>query len=112
MIINVRELGHEQVVCAARDAVRDWALEQEVKNKATRVVSELAANLVRHGEGGTLEIVETDAGLEMISTDDGPGMDVETFKPGTGFRVMRELADVEIESSPQGTRVRCVVKNG
>jgi signal transduction histidine kinase len=110
VIINVREIGHEQVVCAAREAVHGWALDQEMKNRAMRVVIELASNLVKYGEGGQIEIVETDAGLELTSTDDGPGMDVEKVKPGVGFRLMRELSDCEIESSPQGTRVRCVMK--
>lgn len=38
------------------------------------VVSELATNLVRHGGGGTLEIVLEGAAFKVTSLDRGPGL--------------------------------------
>lgn len=77
------------------------------QGNAAVIASEAAANLVHHGRGGELllRVIETesDAGLELLALDRGPGMaDVDQClrngystigTAGTGLGAVRRLAD-------------------
>jgi anti-sigma regulatory factor (Ser/Thr protein kinase) len=83
--------------------------------KVAIVVTEMARNLVRHGQGGEVLIREvatvTSSGLELVALDHGPGMRniAECLRDGfstagtagTGFGSIKRLSDrCEIYSQP------------
>lgn len=85
------------------------------------VVTELASNLLRHARDGvlTMESVtdESRDAVEIVASDSGPGIaDIEQAmgegystrgSMGSGLGAVRRLADTfEIESSPDGTRIK------
>ena len=91
------------------------------------VVSELATNQVRHAGGGTIEIHGTAERVEVIASDDGPGiadlalalrdhhskgqaLHPDAPKPGgigCGLGAVYRLMDhVQVEDVPSGLRIR------
>jgi anti-sigma regulatory factor (Ser/Thr protein kinase) len=89
----------------ATQAARDMAFDETAAGKVGIVVTELAGNLVKHAGGGTLILRGLSAndpcGLEFLTLDDGPGMDVQRCmedgystagSPGTGLGAIKRLA--------------------
>ena len=96
-----------QVGEARRAAARLTAqahFDETAAGRAALVVTELATNLVRHAQGGRMLIGLSDSGaLDILSLDDGPGMDDlkvcmrDGFStgggtPGTGLGAAQRLA--------------------
>ena len=96
-----------QVGEARRAAVRlatDLGLDDVASGRVALAVTELGTNLSRHAVGGRLLLaVHDDAGLDVLSVDDGPGMaDVDrcladgystSGTPGTGLGAVQRLCD-------------------
>lgn len=121
------EVRHESGVAEARRAGKTMAVTLGFLPLACEeialVMTELATNLVKHAEGGTLTLTPLSsdgrAGLEIESLDDGPGIaDVEqaladrfstTGSRGTGLGAVNRLMDeLDIASRPgAGTRIVC-----
>lgn len=75
-------------------------------------VQELVSNMVRHAGRGQLEIQANSRGLEIIATDQGPGIPSEliaaseTSPRGLGA-IRRLMHEIEIDTAvPGGTRIR------
>jgi anti-sigma regulatory factor (Ser/Thr protein kinase) len=89
--------------------------------KVALVVTELAGNLVKHAREGELlfQVLERNstAGVEVISIDKGPGMDLARCRPdgystagtpGTGLgAIMRSSTKFDFYSSVAGTVLLC-----
>ena len=116
-------------VSAARRQVKAMSealsFDEEVCEELAIVASELASNLVRHADKGTLTLTpvvdEPRSGLRIVSLDDGPGIrDVDLamtdgfstddslgYGLGTVNRLMDEL-DISTQGGPEhGTRIIC-----
>ena len=89
----------------AMQAGKDIGFDETVNGRVGIVATELAGNLAKHAGGGTLVLriltAGTDSGLEIMSLDDGPGMDVQRCmadgfstagSPGTGLGAVKRLA--------------------
>jgi anti-sigma regulatory factor (Ser/Thr protein kinase) len=88
----------------ATQAAKDLGFDETTAGRVGIVTTELAGNLVKHAGGGTLILralkVGSNAGLELITLDDGPGMDVQRCmedgystagSPGTGLGAIKRL---------------------
>ena len=86
-------------------AAKDIGFDETVAGRVGIVVTELAGNLVKHAGGGLIVLrilrYETHRGLEVMSIDDGPGMDVQRCmqdgystagSPGTGLGAVQRMA--------------------
>jgi anti-sigma regulatory factor (Ser/Thr protein kinase) len=84
------------------------------------VAHELSTNAVRHGGGsGRLRLWRSGEHLYCEVTDQGPGLsDPEhagTRRPspsipgGRGLWIARQMADVQIETTPAGTRITAAI---
>lgn len=89
----------------AVQAAKDLAFNETAAGRVGIVATELAGNLVKHAAGGTLilRVLQSDKlrGLEIMSIDNGPGMDVHRCmedgystagSPGTGLGAIKRLA--------------------
>ena len=106
LAIAVREV--HDVGDARRQAMlnaKDMAFDETGVGQVGIVVTELAGNLVKHAGGGTIILRGLrhggQLGLEVMSLDDGPGMDVQRSltdgystagSPGTGLGAIKRLA--------------------
>lgn len=116
--------GKDDVLWARQEIQRfasDIPFDPTDLNRIEVAASELATNLVKHGKGGTLDLLRLARdgrdGLRITATDHGPGIeDVEraltpgfstTATLGAGLSAMRELMDkFELHTEPgRGTRV-------
>lgn len=115
-------------VVAARQKVRQWALEMKFtlvdQTKLVTAASELARNALEHGKGGQMLIQQVENlaknGLKLVFEDNGPGIkDIEAalrdgFTTGGGMGLglggsKRLVNDFQIESEPgKGTRITVV----
>ncbi len=90
----------------AVQAVKQLSFDETAAGRVGIVATELAGNLAKHAGGGTivLRILQTDSalGIEIMSLDDGPGMDVQRCledgystagSPGTGLGAIKRLAN-------------------
>ena len=85
----------------------------ELETAAYRIIQEALTNATKHGQvkRAVIELLETEATVELTVRDDGHGFDPATSTTGFGLLSMRErvaLLDgaIEIESSPgNGTKV-------
>jgi len=121
-------IQREQDAFAAKTALRNLAriigFSERESEELLLVVSELASNLIKHAHGGqlafkVLEDAENRKGIEIESTDDGPGMaDPELALTdgystagslGYGLGTVNRLADeMEVASkSGVGSRIIC-----
>ncbi|ESQ92900.1 hypothetical protein ABAC460_01245 [Asticcacaulis sp. AC460] len=107
---------HDVGDCRRQVAALAKALDfgETTEGKTALVVTELATNLVKHGGGGSIIVRGLPsaeyAGIEILSLDKGPGMDVErclrdgystTGSPGTGLGAISRLANtLDIYSLP------------
>lgn len=75
---------------------------EEAVGRLALGVTELGTNLVRHARGGALLLGEQDGGIELLSLDQGPGMDVDRClrdgystagTAGTGLGAVQRLAN-------------------
>jgi anti-sigma regulatory factor (Ser/Thr protein kinase) len=116
MITAVTETS--QIAVGRREAVdgaRRAGFGEEARGRVAIVATELATNLVRHGDGGELAVERFDdssgSGIELLALDKGRGMaDVgrcladgysTAGGPGNGLGAVSRLADVfRIFSSP------------
>ena len=86
-------------------AVKALPFDEIATGRVGIVATELAGNLAKHAGGGTiiLRILQSDGevGLEIMSIDDGPGMDVQRCledgystagSPGTGLGAVNRMA--------------------
>ena len=86
-------------------AAKEMGFDETRAGQVGIVVTELAGNLVKHAGGGTIVMrglrSDEQAGLEVMSLDDGPGMDVQRAiedgystagSPGTGLGAIKRLA--------------------
>jgi len=116
--------GSEDVV-RARQVVREWAVQMGFslvdQTKIVTAASELARNVLQHGQGGTMKIEtlnnEIRKGLRLTFEDQGPGIpdidlamrDGYTSGGGLGLGLggaKRLSNEFEIASQPgQGTRI-------
>jgi serine/threonine-protein kinase RsbT len=113
-----REVDVERAVRAARAAADRLDFDRIGAESIALAASELARNLLRYATDGVLTIREVaDRGLEIESTDTGPGIaDVTSALAGhrsTGRRlgnglgaVRRLMSEFEISTSPAGTTIR------
>jgi serine/threonine-protein kinase RsbT len=121
-------LHSDEDVVRARQAVRQWAIEQGFslvdQTKIVTAASELARNTVMHGAGGSvrLEAVNDGArrGLRLVFQDRGPGIaDVDLalkdgYSTGTGLGLglggaRRLMSEFYISSTlGEGTTVTAV----
>ena len=106
LAIPIREV--HDVGDARRQAMQggnDLRFDETVNGRVGIVATELAGNLVKHAGGGLLVLRALEAGpvrgLEIMSLDDGPGMDVQRCmedgystagSPGTGLGAIKRLA--------------------
>lgn len=119
--------GEDDIVRArqrARDVARDLGFGMVDQSRIATAVSELTRNVVRYATGGRGEIAiqviqggSRGTGVEIVVTDDGPGIeDVEqamregfTSGPGLGMGLpgtRRLMDEMQITSSPAvGTTV-------
>ena len=71
-------IDHDSAVGHARRAMQALAagahVAEAIMDRASLVLNELAANLVRHAGGGDLTIQLGEDGLELIACDNGPGI--------------------------------------
>jgi anti-sigma regulatory factor (Ser/Thr protein kinase) len=87
----------------AQYAIKD-RFDETAVGRVGIVVTELAGNLVKHAGGGTIILrlleIGSETGLEVISLDDGPGMDLQKCmedgystagSPGTGLGAVNRL---------------------
>jgi len=115
-------------IVMARQRVRQWATELRFslvdQTKLVTAASELARNVLDHGQGGemTIEVVNglAKTGLKLVFEDKGPGIpDIEmalkdgfTTGPGMGLGLggsKRLVNDFAIESEVgKGTRITVV----
>ncbi len=115
LAISVKE--HHDVGDARRQAMhagKDIGFDETSQGRVGIVATELAGNLVKHAGGGTIILrvlmADNECGLEILSLDDGPGMDVQRCmedgystagSPGTGLGAAKRLtASLEIYSLP------------
>lgn len=103
LAIAVRE--HHDVGDARRQTLHAglrMGFNEVVNGRVGIIATELAGNLVKHAGGGTVVLRAVDGtGLEIMSLDDGPGMDVQRCmedgystagSPGTGLGAVKRLA--------------------
>ena len=117
-------------VIAARQCARDLLLQvgfdRRFSEEVAIVVSELAANIVRHVGRGQVEIrivhCDRERGVEIVAQDDGKGIEdvacalTDGFSTGTGLgyglgavnRLMDQLDIASVQQGVRGTQVRCV----
>jgi len=89
----------------AVQAVKELSFDETAAGRVAIVATELAGNLAKHAGGGTiiLRVLQLDGehGLEVMSLDDGPGMDVQRCledgystagSPGTGLGAVNRMA--------------------
>lgn len=89
----------------------------ELEQALFRITQEALANVARHSQANSVEILLTwDVNaVELTVTDDGRGFDVDGGRGGVGLHSMHERAaslggSLSIESAPgEGTRISCVV---
>lgn len=109
---------------SARELAAQIGFHNGEEEELLLVVSELASNLIKHSQGGRLTLTPVEAaerrGLEIESTDQGPGIsDPEAALQdgfstagslGYGLGTINRLTDeMEITSAPgAGTRVTCL----
>ncbi|MBL8690417.1 MAG: ATP-binding protein [Rhodospirillaceae bacterium] len=125
-------IEHASDVGMARRLARELAdaagLDEEDVGRAALVTTEVATNLVRHAESGTIFVRRLDdaegKGVEILAVDRGPGMaNVASFMadgvstrgtPGQGLGALKRMADTcTIDSRPgEGTIVALQVRNG
>jgi serine/threonine-protein kinase RsbT len=106
----------------ARSLARALSFPRDETEMVILAVVELATNLVRYGTSGSIALspllVEGRAGIQVESTDAGPGIaDVELamadgYSTGGGFGsglpgVRRLMDDFSITTHPNGTRIVC-----
>lgn len=110
----VSEIGGRAGVAAAFEPEGDVsAIPDDVQLVAYRVAQEALSNSIQHGspEHVRVRLIGAADSLELRVTDDGPGFDSQTAKPGLGIGGMRERAllcggTLQIDSAPgAGTRV-------
>ncbi|MFN8152200.1 MAG: HAMP domain-containing sensor histidine kinase [Solirubrobacterales bacterium] len=110
----VGEIGSRAGVAAAFEPEGDVsAIPDDVQLVAYRVAQEALSNSIQHGspEHVRVRLIGASDSLELRVTDDGPGFDSQTAKPGLGIGGMRERAllcggTLQIDSEPgAGTRV-------
>ncbi|ESQ79018.1 ATP-binding SpoIIE family protein phosphatase [Asticcacaulis sp. YBE204] len=90
----------------AMNAGKNLSFDETVNGRVGIVATELAGNLAKHAGGGTIILRAVRAGeargLEIMSLDDGPGMDLQRCfedgystagSPGTGLGAVKRLAD-------------------
>lgn len=106
---------------AAREAAESLGMDRYEVTQVETSISELATNLVRHAQGGTIEVDRIDEGgrrgVRIISRDEGPGMADVGLAMGEGYStggtmgsglpgVRRMMDDFEISSAPgRGTLI-------
>jgi anti-sigma regulatory factor (Ser/Thr protein kinase) len=126
---SVRVVDSSEVAEARRVALQCAAamrLGETVTGRAALVATELATNLVKHGQGGSLLFGSEDLrvpSLVMISIDKGPGLPnvaaamrdgySTAGSPGTGLgAVNRSSSSVAIYTLPdRGTAILCRIEN-
>lgn len=113
-----REVDVERAVRTARSAADHLGFDRIGAESVTLAASELARNLLRYATDGVLTIRElADRGLEIESTDAGPGIgDValalaDHHSTGQGLgdglgAVRRLMTEFEISTSPTGTCIK------
>lgn len=103
----------------ARGFLEERSLSPEQLAEVAIVVAELAANLWRHGGGGTLRLSDADEGngraVLIEATDNGPGLPAHAFEDGYstgsglggGLGAVRRFTDrIEVETREGYTRIR------
>jgi anti-sigma regulatory factor (Ser/Thr protein kinase) len=91
---------------AAAELARRLTLDDDTAGRLALVVTEAAANVLRHGRGGRILLRITEhaaAGVEVLALDQGPGMDnvarcaADGYSsggtPGTGLGAIQRQAD-------------------
>ncbi|NCC50294.1 MAG: CBS domain-containing protein [Spartobacteria bacterium] len=128
---HVRQYGFDEAGKASNNLKKFLQEHQHptrLMRRAAVAAYELEMNLVVHSTGGTLTIIVTQEKVEINVVDHGPGItDVEQamregfttanewiqslgFGAGMGLPNARRVSDeFDIESSPDGTRVRSVI---
>lgn len=113
-----REVDIERAVRAARSAADRLGFDRIGAESVALAASELARNLLRYATDGVLTVRElADRGLEIESTDTGPGIDDVTLalaghrSAGEGLgdglgAVRRLMSEFEISTSPTGTFIK------
>ena len=113
-----REIDVERAVRAARSAADRLGFDRIGAESVAVAASELARNLLRYATDGVLTIRDlADRGLEIESTDTGPGIgDValalaDRHSTGQGLgdglgAVRRLMSEFEISTSPTGTSIK------
>jgi signal transduction histidine kinase len=85
----------------------------ELETAAYRIIQEALTNATKHGQAkrAVIELLETEATVELTVRDDGHGFDPATSTTGFGLVGMRERVEllagaIQVESSPSnGTKV-------
>ena len=84
----------------------------EVETALYRITQEALTNAVKHAAAShvAIEVEESDGALRLSVADDGTGFDLEAPRAGFGLTGMRERValvggDLEVRSSPKGTRI-------
>jgi serine/threonine-protein kinase RsbT len=113
-----REVDVERAVREARAAADRLGFDRIGAESIALAASELARNLLRYATDGALTIRElADRGLEIESTDAGPGIADVSLAPvdrhgtgrgrGSGLGAVRRLmSEFEISTSPTGTTIK------
>jgi signal transduction histidine kinase len=88
----------------------------EVETALYRIIQEALTNAIKHAGARSVNIAvaETGGALQITVTDDGTGFDPEGPRTGFGLTGMRERVtllggELEVSSSPAGTRIHAVV---
>jgi signal transduction histidine kinase len=94
------ELAYEQ----GREPARHTP---ELETAAYRIIQEALTNATKHGQAkrAVIELLETDATVELTVRDDGHGFDPAASTTGFGLRGMSERVEllagaIHVESSP------------
>ena len=78
------------------------------------VASELARNILLHAGSGDIALEDLQgAGVGIVATDEGPGIDssTELFPAGHGLSAVRQLMDeLLVEPNPSGTGTRVTAR--
>lgn len=108
---------------AARSLAADLGFAERAAEEIALVASELASNLVKHGGGGTVELLPLadPTGIEIVSLDSGPGIPNLSQAMSDGFStsgslgyglgtVNRLMDDLEITTPPGGMGLQLVCR--
>ena len=121
LVVALRELTFQVqeipgIQCTLRHDPTFWLDKNDVANHLYRIAQEAISNAIRHGKAKeiTIDLTQQEDTLSLLITDNGIGLPSQLpSSRGMGLRNMHYRASMihaslEVQGSPDGTRVHCI----